>query len=74
MVVISLGVALYLNWILALIMLACIPVVGFGWFKNLMWRREIRKEEEEMYHESDKRTEEIFSVIKLVKQMNAEEF
>ena len=71
---ISIGVALYLGWILALIVLATIPLIGFGWYKNVFYRRLIRKQEQVMYKQSDKRVEQIYSVIKLVKQMNAENF
>ena len=43
MLMISIGVALYLGWILTLIVLATIPLIGFGWYKNVFYRRLIRK-------------------------------
>ena len=45
MLLIGLVLSIYLGWILTLVMLGCLPIIGFCWYKNVSIRNEIRKEE-----------------------------
>jgi ATP-binding cassette, subfamily B (MDR/TAP), member 1 len=43
MLIIGLGLSIYLGWILTLIMVGCLPIIGFCWYKNVSIRNNIRK-------------------------------
>ena len=57
MVIASLVIAFTFGWILTLIVLGCLPLIAFGWYKNVTYRLEVNKQQEELYKESDKRNQ-----------------
>ena len=64
----------YVGWILTLIMLAYIPFVICAWTKNIKTKVEIGEEFDAIYRQSDAKAQESIGAIKLVKQMNAEDY
>jgi ATP-binding cassette, subfamily B, bacterial AbcA/BmrA len=74
MLLTGLAISFYLGWILTLVTLALLPFIAYFWFNNAMTRNRIRKDQEEMFNDSDKRVEETLAAIRSVKQMNAEQF
>ena len=74
MLVISLGIAFYLGWILSVVVLICIPIIALCWYKGVTIRLKLKHIKEKLFLQSDVRVLESLSAIKLVKQMNAEEF
>ena len=43
MMVISLGIAFSLGWILTLVVLGCMPIIGWAWFKNASFKLSAKK-------------------------------
>ena len=43
MLIVALGLSFYLGWILALILLGCLPIIGLSWVNNMQRRNKIRR-------------------------------
>ena len=74
MILAGLAISLYNGWVLTLVMLAYFPLLIIVYAKAVSVRHKMIKEYDEVYQESDIKAQESLSAIKLVKQMNAEEF
>ena len=74
MVLSGLAAALFYGWILTMILLAFIPLVVYSWNRNMNVSIETASEREDVFKDSDMKVEESLTAIKLVKEMNAEEF
>jgi len=70
----AIGLSLYHGWILALVVIGYLPFLLIAWAKNVRARQSTINEHKEIYDESDQKAQETLSAIKLVKQMNAEDF
>jgi ABC-type bacteriocin/lantibiotic exporter with double-glycine peptidase domain len=74
MLVTAVGISLYNGWIMTLVLLAFIPFFMLAWTKNIKMRQAFLNKHQEMYEEADQRAQETLGAVKLVKQMNAEDF
>jgi ABC-type bacteriocin/lantibiotic exporter with double-glycine peptidase domain len=74
MLIAGLIFSFYIGWILTFIVLGCLPIIAFFWYKDANTRMIYLKKRDEMFNESDRRVQEAFSSIRMVKQMNAESF
>jgi ATP-binding cassette, subfamily B (MDR/TAP), member 1 len=74
MLVTGIGLALYAGWMLTLVIMAYLPFLIIAYTKNFSAKVKIAKEEGAIFQEIDSHAQEVFSSIKLVKQMNAEAY
>jgi ATP-binding cassette, subfamily B (MDR/TAP), member 1 len=74
MLIVAIGYSLYSGWIMTLVLLAWIPIFIVGWAKNIKMRQAFLNQHQEIYEEADQKAQETLGSVKLVKQMNAEEF
>lgn len=74
MLIAGVVIAFIVGWMLALACTLFIPILIFCWTKSLKFRSEASNEEDKVYRECDAQATESFAAIKLIKQMNAEDF
>jgi ABC-type bacteriocin/lantibiotic exporter with double-glycine peptidase domain len=67
MLITGLAIALYLGWILALVILAYLPILALFWARHLSFKTDVLNTQSEIYDRADSRAKESLAAISLIK-------